>query len=203
MKRITILFAVFLGIYLYRTQPVPEMGPEIDTIKLKMSATKRLPATPVIHSEPEVAQSEAYQDDSQSSEEDQSFVSTTEEDDHVEHLQEAPWDEMKEGWKTSLKEFLSEADPERGEEIYNLYLEELSQYESEMAALTKEGEASMDEDSLGNDVNGLLGQLETKHEDKLKEILGPHYMGVTEHHQNYNNSLQYMNRGPSEVGVPL
>lgn len=193
-------FVLFLGLFYYfRDEEV--VRPDIDSIKVKMSAQKRMPTEvklavvkipkEIIEETPPAAIPE---------EDEEQFVSSTEEE-QLEHIEEIPWDEIKTGWKDNLKDFLLELDPDQGEAIYNAYLEENDNFEKEIENLTKNGS----ENGINKqDLDNLLGQIDARHEDKLKEILGPHYYQVTEQHQHYNSSLQYLNHSDNfEVGVSL
>jgi hypothetical protein len=203
MKRITLLCLISAA-FIYNTLPRPEGVTQIDQIKTKMAAARGRPDESVsaIHrvsaslvADPVVTESPAVSENA--------IVSEIKPDgSEIAHFDEVPWDEMKLGWKNDLKEFLMEVDPDHGEETYNAYLEESESFEAEIDSLSREAEKAGKE--ARQDFETLIGQLEVKHEEKLKEILGVHYSDVTDRHQQYNASIQYMNRSDADiVGVSL
>ncbi len=203
MKRVTLLCLISAA-FVYNILPQPEGTTQIDQIKTKMAAARGRPdvntsaihrvhaslvADPVITNSPSVSENAA--------------VSEIEPDGSaIAHVDEVPWDEIKQGWKADLKEFLIDADPDHGEETYTAYLEESESFEAEIDSLSREAEKAGKE--ARQDFETLIGQLEVKHEEKLKEILGAYYSDVTDRHQQYNASIQYMNRSDADiVGVSL
>lgn len=205
MKRITVLFISFLALFYY-FRPSEEQVGEIDIVQLKLSATKRAPselapkkaALPKITQLTETAPEESFVPKM----DDEARVSDTPEDDlayddeQLSHEDEIPWDEIRSGWRSHLKDLLYDLDPENGEAIFSAYQAESNAFDAEMENLTQ---------AQSGDMDMLLGQLENRHEEKLKEILGPYYREVTDHHQQYNSSIQYLNRSPNnyQVGVSL
>lgn len=201
MMRIIGLFAITLtALYFFNQKERPVSN--LDVVKLKMSAIQRLPTAT---SKPLDAKSESNLLDENlteeshvsalpDSDEEEAVAEVENEDDEYENA-EVPWEELKTGWRDHLHNTLSDIDPENGEDIYNAYLAENNNYEAEMAKL---------EMNTSDDVQTLMGQLESRHEEKLKEILGKHYQEVTDQHQQYNSSIQHTNRsGKYEVGVSL
>ncbi len=203
MKRITLL-CIISAAFIYNILPQPEGLTQIDQIKTKMAAARGRPdiAQSAIHrvsaslvSEPVVSEAPAISENAAISEIEPNGS-------EIAHIDEVPWDEIKQGWKNDLKEFLMEVDPDHGEEIYNAYQEESESFEAEIDSLSREAEKAAKE--AKQDFETLIGQLEVKHEEKLKEILGAYYSDVTDRHQQYNSSIQYMNRSDADiVGVSL
>ena len=203
MKRIALVCIVSAG-FIYQILPQPEGVAQIDQIKTKMAAVRRQneeirPSalhriTAAVQSNRE-AQVSTVSDSAVTEE----LVPDSAE---IAHTDEIPWDELKQGWRTDLKDFLIETDPDAGEEIFNAYLEESDSFEAEIDALSKEADKAAKESK--QDFENLIGQLEVRHEEKLKEILGSYYSEVTDRHQQYNSSIQYLNRSDAEVvGVGL
>lgn len=203
MKRVTLLCLISAA-FIYNILPQPEGTTQIDQIKTKMAAARGRPDenTSAIHrvsaslvADPVITETPSVSDNA--------AVSEIEPDgSQIAHVDEVPWDEIKQGWKADLKEFLIEADPEHGEETYSAYLEESESFEAEIDSLSREAEKAGKE--ARQDFETLIGQLEVKHEEKLKEILGAYYSDVTDRHQQYNASIQYMNRSDADiVGVSL
>lgn len=203
MMRIIGIFLVVLG-GLYFFNPKEEAVNNLDIVKLKASSIKRLPTadtsravtthTIVAPSETQV-QDENLAPESHVSELPDDEVAEVENDDDLAADADVPWEELKNGWREQLHTVLSDIDPENGEDIYSAYMTENNAYEAEMAKLELRD---------SDDVQTLMGQLESRHEERLKEILGKHYQEVTDQHQQYNSSIQSENRsGKYEVGVSL
>lgn len=203
MKRITLL-CIISAAFIYNILPQPEGLTQIDQIKTKMAAARGRPDVtqsaihrvsasivqePVVTEAPTISENAAVSEIEPNGSE-------------IAHIDEVPWDEIKQGWKNDLKEFLMEVDPDNGEEIYNAYQEESESFEAEIDSLSREAEKAAKE--AKQDFETLIGQLEVKHEEKLKEILGAYYSDVTDRHQQYNSSIQYMTRSDADiVGVSL
>ncbi len=203
MKRLTVVCLISAG-FIYQILPQSEGGPQIDEIRTKMAAARSRPdeIKPSIH-----RITAALVDDQISKEVNvisNSAVTAELEPDSSElaHTEEVPWEDIKTGWRNDLRDFLIDADSERGEEIFNAYMEEAESFESEVDALAKESEKAGKE--AKQDFENVIGQLEVRHEEKLKEILGNYYSEVTDRHQQYNTSIQYLNRSDADlVGVSL
>ena len=203
MKRI-ILLCIICAAFIYNLLPQPEGLTQIDQIKTKMAAARGRPdisqaaihlvsaslvEDPLTTEAPKVSENAAVSEIEPNGSE-------------IAHVDEVPWDEIKQGWKSDLKEFLMEVDPDNGEEIFTAYQEESESFEAEIDSVSQEAEKAAKE--ARQDFEILIGQLEVKHEEKLKEILGAYYSDVTDRHQQYNSSIQYMNRSDADiVGVSL
>lgn len=200
MKRIAFLSILFFA-GLYTLRPKSENPIQIDAIKSKMSAVKKLAPTEAKFSQIKLRQSAAISTNIEESLDEESHSAEVPEEysevDSEAAVEEGeiPWDEIKTGWRDHLRNLLSELDPLNGEDIFNAYMTENASYEAEMENLAKDDSAEGESQ---------MGQLETHHEERLKEILGSHYQEVTDHHQQYNSSIQYLNRSSKyEVGVSL
>ncbi len=203
MKRLVILCLISAA-FVYNIIPQPDGVPQIDQIKTKMAAARARPddkQTAIHHVSASLVGEENNRSISTVSD-----SAITEElapdSSELAHTDEIPWEDIKQGWRSDLKDFLVDADPENGEEIYTSYMEETESFEAEVDALSKEADKAGKD--ARQDFETLIGQLEVKHEEKLKEILGSHYSEVTDRHQQYNSSIQYMNRSDADiVGVSL
>lgn len=202
MKRTALLCIISAG-FIYQILPQPEGVTQIDQIKTKMAAARSRPSDlrPAVH-----RITAGFQESSESEVSTVSESAVTEDlgpdSASLAHTDEIPWEDLKAGWRTDLKEFLIETDPDNGEEIFNAYMEESDSFEAEIDALSKEADKAGKE--AKQDFENLIGQLEVRHEEKLKEILGNYYSDVTDRHQQYNSSIQYLNRSDADiVGVSL
>ena len=119
-------------------------------------------------------------------------------------LSQLPWDDIEEGWKNHLKEFLVSVDPEKAEEMYSAYLEEKKKYVERVDFTDQDGavenEASSDP-LVEHDANE--GELERTHNENLKEIFGDNYSKVESLHQEYVESVQYLNRSSVKFSISL
>jgi hypothetical protein len=204
MKRI-ILLTLISTAFIYHLLPEPESTSQIDQIKVRMAANRhqQVAPAPAVHRITAALVQDKAENEIETVAVSDEAVSSEIEPNEVAQTDEVPWEDLMQGWRSDLKEYLTEADPDHGEEIYTSYMEEAESFEAEIDALSREADKAGKESR--QDFETLIGQLEVKHEEKLKEILGAHYSDVTDRHQQYNNSLQYMNPADSEnmVGVSL
>lgn len=203
MKRLLILCLISAA-FIYNILPQPEGTTQIDQIRTKMAAVRQHSEAPraAVHRITAAMEEEAQIVEASSISESAAVSEIVPEQTDLAHADEVPWEDIKNGWRNDLKEFLIESDPEQGEEIFNAYMEESESFEAEVDALNKEAEKAAKESR--QDFENLIGQLEVRHEEKLKEILGSYYSEVTDRHQQYNSSIQYMNRSDADiVGVSL
>jgi hypothetical protein len=121
-------------------------------------------------------------------------------------LSQLPWDDIEEGWKTNLKEFLVSVDPEKAEDMLNAYLEEKKKYVERVdftdETPVEEGAAVAATDPLAES-DAKEGELERMHAENLKEIFGDHYSQVQSLHQEYVDSVQYLNRSSVKFSISL
>ena len=120
-------------------------------------------------------------------------------------LSQLPWDDIEEGWKTHLKEYLTSVDPEKADDMFAAYLEEKKKYVERVDfGDTENGvaaDASSEDPSIENDVK--VGELERLHTDNLKEIFGDHYSHIESLHKEYVESVQYLNRSSVKFSISL
>ncbi len=203
MKRIALVCIISAG-FIYQILPQPEGVPEIDQIKTKMAAARSRPdeVRPAVHRITAGVVNENVEAEVSTISDSAVTEDLGPDSAALAHTDEIPWEDLKQGWRTDLKDFLLDTDPENGEEIFNAYMEETESFEAEIDALSKEADKAGKE--ARQDFENLIGQLEVRHEEKLKEVLGNYYSEVTDRHQQYNASIQYMNRSDADiVGVSL
>ena len=201
MKRI-ILLCLISAAFIYNILPSPEAGPQIDEIRTRMAASRARPdeVRPALHTirPAQLEESEAVV----STVSENAVTEEYEPETEFAEADNVPWEDIKSGWRTDLKEFLIEADPDNGEAIFTAYMEESESFEAEIDALNKEAEKAGKE--AKHDFDTLIGQLEVRHEEKLKEILGNYYSEVTDRHDQYNASLEHLSHSEgASVGVSL
>lgn len=205
MKRLALIALISAG-FIYQILPQPEGVPQIDQIRTKMAAARA--SRPEEEVRPALHRITAALDEEKApvvvNQISENAVTAELQPDETElaHTEEIPWEDIKSGWRNDLRDFLIDVDSERGEEIFSAYMEESETFEAEVDALSKEAEKAGNESK--QDFENLIGQLEVRHEERLKEILGNYYSEVTDRHQQYNNSIQYLNRSEADmVGVSL
>jgi hypothetical protein len=203
MKRIILVCLISAG-FIYQILPQPEGEPQIDQIRTRMAAARSRPdeVKPSLHRITAALVEEQPESEVNSISENAVTAELEPDTTELAHADDVPWEDIKTGWRNDLRDFLIDTDSERGEEIYNAYLEESESFEAEIDALAKEQEKAGIE--AKQDFENVIGQLEVRHEEKLKEILGNFYSEVTDRHQQYNTSIQYLNRSDADiVGVSL
>lgn len=203
MKRLIILCLISAA-FIYNILPQPEGTPQIDQIRTKMAAVRQEAETikPAVHRITAAVEEEVKVVEASAVSENAATAELVDDESELAHTDEVPWEDIKNGWRTDLKNFLIDTDPEHGEEIFSAYMEESETFEAEVDALNKEAEKAAVESR--QDFENLIGQLEVRHEERLKEILGAYYSEVTDRHVQYNQSIQYLNRSDADiVGVSL
>ena len=122
-------------------------------------------------------------------------------------LSQLPWDDIEEGWKTNLKEFLVSVDPEKADEMFSAYMEEKKKYVERVDFSDRENGASEQQTPSSDDplaeTDSKEGDLERSHNDNLKEIFGNHYSQIESLHKEYVDSVQYLNRSPVKFSISL
>lgn len=122
------------------------------------------------------------------------FQQDYEEDD----LSQLPWDDIEEGWKTQLKEFLVSADPEKADDMFAAYLEEKKKYVERIDFSDQDTAPDSFVEHDGNQ-----GEVERLHAENLKDIFGVHYSQVEFLHRDYVDSVQYLNRTTVKFTISL
>lgn len=115
-------------------------------------------------------------------------------------LSQLPWDDIEEGWKTHLKEYLVSLDPEKADEMFTAYMEEKKKY-VERVDFTEQDVAASSESVVEED--GKEGELERIHTENLKDIFGDNYSKIESLHQEYVESVQYLNRSSVKFSISL
>jgi hypothetical protein len=119
-------------------------------------------------------------------------------------LSQLPWDDIEEGWKNHLKEFLVSVDPEKAEDMYSAYLEEKKKYVERVDFTDQDGAVeneAISDPLVEHDANE--GELERTHKENLKEIFGDNYSKVESLHQEYVESVQYLNHSSVKFSISL
>jgi hypothetical protein len=153
--------------------------PEIDSIRLKVSGPDRSERILTVKEPVPVAEGAATEEVSEVKPE----ISDSVESD-LEHVEEVELSDIEEGWNNELKDMLGRLEPAEGESIHKSYVSEQESYQTELDALLNEKQQkTTDEAAL--EIEHLIGQLDAKHQEKLKDILGAHYEAVRDHYEDF------------------
>ena len=201
-----ILVAFFACIYLhFRTSESVEQS---DVIATQQSAIKHLRPQRTVSVDEKMIPADALMEEKVAlSSPTEDFITDedlaqVESDDEMTAL---PWDDIDEGWKNQLKEYLVSIDPEKGEEMFSAYLEEKKKY-VERVDFT-DAESGVSEDMNAPDLvveqDSKEGELERIHVQNLKDIFGDHFNQVEALHKEYVESIQYLNRSSQKFSVTL
>ena len=197
-----LIISFFVCIFLHFQSRKPEVV-QTDSLSTKQSSIKKI--APSKSALPEVTHVETLTGSSAISgfveSEDDQIVSSAdvEEEYDDDDLSQLPWDDIEEGWKTHLKEFLVNADPEKAEEMFAAYLEEKKKYVERVDFTDGEGTQS----DLTVEEDGKEGELERVHSENLREIFGDNYSKIQSLHQEYVDSVQYLNRSAVKFSISL
>jgi hypothetical protein len=190
--RILILTILFAGTFYFFKQDKKVVetvkGDSIDSIKVKISAPNRIVRAPsqtesLPESESAVELGNDETGDHEGSDLKPELTSTEE------HVEEVQWTDLEEGWSTELKEMLTRLEPAEGEMIHKTYMQEQESYQAELDSLMNEKQQKATPEGT-MEVDQLIGQLDDKHQARLKEVLGAHYEAVRDGYDNYMEQSQ-------------
>lgn len=204
--RILIIISFFGCLYLhFRKETVDQ---QIDSLSLTQASIKKI--TPQKIQLPTIAHQPASTESTGSgfveSSTDQMIADADIQDYDEDDLSQLPWDDIEEGWKTHLKEFLVSVDPDKADEMFAAYMEEKKKYVERVDFTDQEsgeeGVAAASSDILPEQ-DGKEGEIERMHGENLKEIFGDHYSQIQSLHQEYVDSVQYLNRSSVKFSISL
>lgn len=190
--RIIVLSILICGSYYFLTKEESKILPEIDSVKLKMAANDRDRVERILTvDKPKLSPEEVAAAGVPENTEDKPMgeVSSGAEYGDLEHVEEVQLNDLEEGWNNELKEMLGRLEPAEGENIHKSYLSEQESYQAELDALMSEKQQKTTEEA-SQEVEQLIGQLDQKHQDKLKEIFGAHYEAVRDGYETYMDSAE-------------
>jgi hypothetical protein len=187
------LTILIFGTYYFLTKEDPKIVPEIDLIKLKMSASTRHrqgPIVPVEETKLLPGKLSAITSVPENlSNKPQVEVNRVTHISDLEHVEEVELSDVEEGWNNELKEMLNRLEPADGETIHKAYISQQESYQAELDALLSEKQQKTTDDAL-QEVEQLISQIDQKHQEKLKEILGAHYEAVRDGYETYMESAE-------------
>jgi hypothetical protein len=177
----TILFLTPL--YLLNRGEVPTA--EVDSLKIKVSAPDRAERIltvekPVAVDPEEPAQVPPQSEMIQSA----NSESESEADTETDESEEVQISDLEEAWSGELKQMLNRLEPVEGDAIHKAYQMEQESYQVTLESLMSEKQLKTSKEA-GQEMEQLINQLEVKHQEKLKSILGAHYEAVRDHYDDY------------------
>ena len=201
--RTLIILSFFGCIYLHFQSRKAEVQ-HLDTLSTKQSSIKNIVSQKVqlpSISDNKVTSNNPVSSNFDSSDDDQFIAEGDAQESYDEDdLSQLPWDDIEEGWKTHLKEFLVNADPEKADDMFKAYMEEKKKYVERVDFTDQDGTAGV-EPAIEED--GKEGELERLHAENLKDIFGDNYSKVESLHQEYVESVQYLNRSSVKFSISL
>jgi hypothetical protein len=207
--RTLILIGFFACLYLH-FQKQDAVVEQLDVLSTKQSALKKMDQSKV-----DLPAITHIQTPTQNNESNDSVQMISEADVGEEYseddLSQLPWDDIEEGWKTHLKDYLVSVDPDKAEEMFAAYMEEKKKYVERVdfsdseTGVTEDAAATPSTSSSDPFVehDSKEGSLEDTHQANLKEIFGDHYSQVESLHKEYVDSVQYLNRSSVKFSISL
>lgn len=183
--RIVLLSVILLStLYLLRPGTEPDVE-EIDDVKLRLSSAQQIrPAArpqALVHREEILPEPEAQDNASAADVSDAEIASVSTDEEIEEPVEEAPESAQEKGWQDELSQALMTLEPEQGEEMYNAYVNERNTYQATLDDTIRSNQKNQD-------LEGLIAELENKHEERVKEIFGARYEDVKELEAKYLES---------------
>ncbi len=162
---------------------------EVDSLKIKVSAPDRAERILTVEKPVVVDPEEPVQETTQllpQSEMIQSVNSANEvpDDTETDESEEVQISDLEEAWSGELKQMLNRLEPLEGDAIHKAYQEEQESYQVTLESLMSEKQLKSSKEA-GQEMEQLINQLEVKHQEKLKSILGAHYEAVRDHYDDY------------------
>jgi hypothetical protein len=206
--RTLILIGFFACLYLH-FQKQDAVVEQLDVLSTKQSALKKMDQAKV-----DLPAITHIQTPTQNNESVESVHMITDADLGEEYseddLSQLPWDDIEEGWKTHLKDYLVSVDPEKADEMFSAYMEEKKKYVERVDF--SDTESGVTEDAAASTIassdplvehDGKEGDLENSHQANLKEIFGDHFSHIESLHKEYVESVQYLNRSSVKFSISL
>jgi hypothetical protein len=178
--RILILSAIFLACFYYFL-PSPQESAQVDALEMRVSAPTRQ-----VQSEPPPLEQTTDNDiATEVSEEEPPQNVVVEVDPQVSavpadvaQVEESPESDQEKDWLDELSHVLMMVEPEQGEEMFNTYVAEKKSFQSILEEVIQDNQKNPD-------IENLIAEIEEKHEERLKEILGRHYEEIKDHQSKF------------------
>lgn len=189
MRILTLTILFFSAIY-YLNKGPEDKNSNADTLVLKQSAPDRAERILTVDKPKQLPDTEEVVSDLQQNEtQDEASEEISDSDEEMDRAEEVQISEIEEGWSSELKSVLNRLEPVEGDNIHKTYLEEQQNYQNMLDNLMNEkGLKTSNEASL--EVDQLITQLDQKHQERLKEILGTHYEAIRDQYEEYIETSQ-------------
>lgn len=177
-----LVLSILALISIYAFSPKSEVIHQTDAVEFKQSAPRRKHVSGRKIQIPEEDKVELVEsDESDPSSDGETDISSTADSAEVEHVEDAPADDHEKNWQDELSQVIVNLEPEYGEEMFNAYVSERNGYQTSLDELIQGNQKNQD-------LEYLIGELETKHDDRVKEIFGRHYEEIKDHQSKFLDS---------------
>jgi hypothetical protein len=185
---LTILF--FSAIYYLNQEPTVSDS-NADTLVIKQSAPDRAERILTVDKPKLLPESDEVVSDLQESatSKEEDSEEATDNEENLDGAEEIQISEIEEGWNSELKSVLNRLEPVEGDTIHKSYLEEQQNYQSMLDNLMSDKDLKTSNEAE-LEVDQLITQLDQKHQERLKEILGTHYEAIRDQYEEYLESSQ-------------
>ncbi len=185
---LTILF--FSAIYYLNQEPTVSDS-NADTLVIKQSAPDRAERILTVDKPKLLPESDEVVSDLQESatSKEEDSEEATDNEENLDGAEEIQISEIEEGWNSELKSVLNRLEPVEGDTIHKSYLEEQQNYQSMLDNLMSDKDLKTSNEAE-LEVDKLITQLDQKHQERLKEILGTHYEAIRDQYEEYLESSQ-------------
>lgn len=190
MRILTLTILFFSAIY-YFNQEHGTPASNSDSLVIKQSAPDRAERILTVEKSKPLPESEEVITDLENSDSanEESTAETEEADEVMDSAEEVEISEIEEGWNSELKSMLNRLEPVEGDNIHQTYLEEQKNYQSMLDNLMNDKELKSS-NQAAHEVDQLITQLDQKHQERLKEILGSHYEAIRDHYEEFIETSQ-------------
>ena len=190
MRILTLTILFFSAIYYLNQEPTVSDS-NADTLVIKQSAPDRAERILTVDKPKSLPESDDVVSDLQESEisQEESSEEATDNEENLDGAEEIQMSEIEEGWNSELKSVLNRLEPVDGDAIHKTYLEEQQNYQSMLDNLMSDKNLKTSKEAE-LEVDQLITQLDQKHQERLKEILGTHYEAIRDQYEEYLESSQ-------------
>jgi hypothetical protein len=190
MRILTLTILFFSAIYYLNQEPTVSDS-NADTLVIKQSAPDRAERILTVDKPKSLPESDEVVSDLQESEisQEESSEEATDNEENLDGAEEIQISEIEEGWNSELKSVLNRLEPVDGDGIHKTYLEEQQNYQSMLDNLMSDKNLKTSKEAE-LEVDQLITQLDQKHQERLKEILGTHYEAIRDQYEEYLESSQ-------------
>ena len=211
--RTVLIISFFACLFLhFQSQKKIVSTPKEDSLSIRQSAVQKVPIKKAVIPTPEseITDKEAitaFSSTNSSFVPDSEYEEEEEEEYDGEDLSQLPWNDIEDGWKNNLKEYLVSVDPDKADEMFSAYMDEKKKFAERVdfsdanTTVAEDAASSTDEALVEGDSKE--DELQRTHTENLKEIFGDHFSHVESLHKEYVESVQYLNRSSVKFSISL